>query len=69
MRTTSEPEVVVSARIEREDREALEEIALRDDRTVSYLVRCAVREYLTTSDGEGGASVGDGRAPDGTETT
>lgn len=36
----------VSAQISRRDREALESLARREDRTVSYLVRRAVREHI-----------------------
>jgi predicted DNA-binding protein len=46
MTTASEPEVVVSARIERDDRQRLKRLAAQEDRTVSTLVRRAVREYL-----------------------
>jgi predicted transcriptional regulator len=46
MATLTEPKVVVSAQIEREQREALEELAREQDRTISYLVRRAVDRYL-----------------------
>ena len=52
MRTTfTEPKVVVSAQVPREHREALELMAARDDRTLSYVVRCAVREFLRSGSG------------------
>ena len=55
--SSHEPLTVVTAAVPREHREALEEIAARDDRTVSYLVRCAVREYLHSGEAvTGGAS-------------
>lgn len=46
MTTYTEPKVVISAQVPREHREALEELAARDDRTVSYLVRRAVDRFL-----------------------
>lgn len=51
--------VVVSSVIERSQREELERRAAEQDRTISYLVRCAVREYLHSGSGvTGGASHG-----------
>jgi predicted transcriptional regulator len=46
MRTTDEFEVVVSARLEREQREQLERLAREGDRTLSQQMRVALREYL-----------------------
>lgn len=40
------PKVLVSAQIEREQREELERLAREQDRTISYLVRQAVDRYL-----------------------
>ena len=45
--TTREPKVVVPARIPLEQREELERRAAEDDRTVSWLIRQAVDQYLT----------------------
>ena len=57
--TTREPLTVVTAAVPREHREALEQMAARDERTLSYLVRCAVRDYLHSGSGvTGGASLG-----------
>lgn len=65
--TAREPLTVVTAAVPREHREALEQMAARDDRTVSYLVRCAVREYLHSGTGvTGGVSLG--ASPDDPET-
>jgi predicted transcriptional regulator len=37
---------LINLRIEAADLEQLKEIARKDDRTVSYLIRQAIREYL-----------------------
>ena len=44
--TLTEPKVVVSAQVPREQRDELERIAHDEDRTISYLVRQAVDRYL-----------------------
>ena len=51
-----ETTVVLSAAVEREQREALELLAREGDRTLSQQVRVAIREYLAklTPDDEGG---------------
>ena len=51
-----ETKVVLSAAVEREQREALELLAREGDRTLSQQVRVAIREYLAqlTPDDEGG---------------
>ena len=49
--TLHEPKVVVSAQIEREQREELERLAREQDRTISYLVRQAVDRYLDRDEG------------------
>jgi hypothetical protein len=46
MRTQTESKVVVSAAVDREQREALELLAREGDRTLSQQVRVALREYL-----------------------
>jgi len=42
----TEPKVIVSAQIDREQREELERRAAEADRTISWLVRDAVASYL-----------------------
>ena len=44
--TLHEPKVVISAQIEREQRDELERLAREQDRTISFLVRQAVDRYL-----------------------
>jgi predicted DNA-binding protein len=46
MSAYTEPKVVVSAQLPREQREELERLAREGDRTISYLVRQAVSRYL-----------------------
>jgi predicted transcriptional regulator len=46
MLTMNQPKVVVSAQIERDQREELERLARQEDRTISYLVRQAVDRFL-----------------------
>ena len=42
----AEPKVIVSAQIEREQREALQRQAVAEDRTLSAVVRRVIAEYL-----------------------
>ena len=42
----AEPKVIVSAQIEREQREALERQAVEEDRTLSAIVRRVIADYL-----------------------
>jgi len=44
--------VTVTARIDGQARQQMQEIATRQDRTVSYLVRKAVEEFLARQRGE-----------------
>jgi hypothetical protein len=52
MATLREPEVVVSSRIERHQRQLLERIAAQEDRTVSALIRRAVNDFLASRPGK-----------------
>ena len=56
MSAHAESKVVLSAAVDREQREALEVLARESDRTLSQQVRVAIREYLAqlTTDNEGG---------------
>ena len=57
MSYSTEPKVVVSAQIEREQREALERQAAEEDRTLSAVVRRVIADYLNGDDKiEGAAS-------------
>jgi Ribbon-helix-helix protein, copG family len=53
MSIQTEPKIVVSAQVPREQREELERRVAEHDRTISWLVRQAVDEYLRADD-EGG---------------
>jgi predicted transcriptional regulator len=44
--TLEEPKVTISAAVDREQREELEQLAREQDRTISYLVRQALHHYL-----------------------
>lgn len=46
----SQPLATVTAKVAVRERDALERIARADDRTLSYVVRRAVREYLAGQD-------------------
>ncbi len=46
----TEPKVVVSAQIEREQREALERQAAAEDRTLSAVLRRVIADYLNGND-------------------
>ena len=46
----TEPKVVVSAQIEREQREALQRQAVEEDRTLSAVVRRVIADYLNGND-------------------
>jgi predicted DNA-binding protein len=52
MSAYTEPKVVVSAQIPREQREELERRAAENDRTVSWYVRRAVDRYLESDHNE-----------------
>lgn len=52
MRATLDPKVVVSAAVERDQREELERLAREGDRTLSQQVRLALREYLARQTAE-----------------
>ena len=46
----AQPLATVTAKVAARDRDALERIARADDRTLSYIVRRVVREYLAGQD-------------------
>lgn len=50
---SSQPLATVTAKVAPRERSELERIARGDDRTLSYIVRRAVREYLERQDGDG----------------
>jgi hypothetical protein len=50
METYTETKVIVSAAIDREQREELERLAREGDRTLSQQIRLIVRRYLERTD-------------------
>ena len=54
----AEPKVIVSAQIEREQREALERQAAQEDRTLSAVVRRVIADYLNGVGKREGAASG-----------